>query len=240
MKRENTIAVIRPQCQNTMQRLDMAEEDYMIIYNIGYVRVDKKDVNICLQTFAKHRLSPPRVSVDDENSYCLDFDEERYVGDIESELRVAVEELACCGIYPKGEITYYGDYEGRYEIGNGEVITLSHEECIVHDMADEEVIEEARRRGLYVVEKKEDERLAEDWRTIKKDGPPPVGSRLIVTIKNHGYGGRRELRYPVYYLERTYEPGHGFYFGDLNNMLLPEYSEVIAWMPFPTQYEGEA
>ena len=35
-----------------------------------------------------------------------------------------------------------------------------------------------------------------DWKTIEKDGLPPVGSCLIVTIKNHVYGGRRELRYP--------------------------------------------
>ena len=30
-----------------------------------------------------------------------------------------------------------------------------------------------------------------DWKSIEKDGLPPVGSCLIVTIKNHGYGGRR-------------------------------------------------
>ena len=41
-----------------------------------------------------------------------------------------------------------------------------------------------------------------DWKSIEKDGLPPVGSCLIVTIKNHGYGGRRELRYPVHYLEK--------------------------------------
>ena len=42
--------------------------------------------------------------------------------------------------------------------------------------------------------------MDEKWKTIKDDGLPPVGSCLIVTIKNHGYGGRRELRYPVHYL----------------------------------------
>lgn len=49
------------------------------------------------------------------------------------------------------------------------------------------------------------------WKTIKDDGLPPVGSCLIVTIKNHGYGGRRELRYPVHYLEKNYAPGYAFY-----------------------------
>lgn len=77
-----------------------------------------------------------------------------------------------------------------------------------------------------------------EWKTIKDDGLPPVGSCLIVTIKNHGYGGRRELRYPVHYLEKNYAPGYAFYMNG-TDILLPEYSEVVAWMHVPTPYEGE-
>ena len=77
-----------------------------------------------------------------------------------------------------------------------------------------------------------------EWKTIKDDGLPPVGSCLIVTIKNHGYGGRRELRYPVHYLEKNYAPGYAFYMNG-TDILLPEYSEVVAWMNIPTPYEGE-
>ena len=73
---------------------------------------------------------------------------------------------------------------------------------------------------------------------IKDDGLPPVGSCLIVTIKNHGYGGRRELRYPVHYLEKNYAPGYAFYMNG-TDILLPEYSEVVAWMHIPMPYEGE-
>lgn len=76
------------------------------------------------------------------------------------------------------------------------------------------------------------------WKSIKDDGLPPVGSCLIVTIKNHGYGGRRELRYPVHYLEKYYAPGYAFYMNG-TDILLPEYSEVVAWMHVPTPYEGE-
>lgn len=75
------------------------------------------------------------------------------------------------------------------------------------------------------------------WKSIKDDGLPPVGSCLIVTIKNHGYGGRRELRYPVHYLEKNYAPGYAFYMNS-TDILLPEYSEVVAWMPIPMPYEG--
>ena len=76
------------------------------------------------------------------------------------------------------------------------------------------------------------------WKSIKDDGLPPVGSCLIVTIKNHGYGGRRELRYPVHYLEKSYAPGYAFYMNG-TDILLPEYSEVVAWMHVPTPYEGK-
>lgn len=76
------------------------------------------------------------------------------------------------------------------------------------------------------------------WKSIKDDGLPPVGSCLIVTIKNHGYGGRRELRYPVHYLEKNYAPGYAFYMNG-TDILLPDYSEVLAWMPIPMPYEGE-
>ena len=77
-----------------------------------------------------------------------------------------------------------------------------------------------------------------EWNTIKDDGLPPVGSCLIVTIKNHGYGGRRELRYPVHYLQKNYAAGYAFYMNG-TDILLPEYSEVVAWMDIPMPYEGE-
>ena len=77
-----------------------------------------------------------------------------------------------------------------------------------------------------------------EWKTIKDDGLPPVGSCLIVTIKNHGYGGRRELRYPVHYLQKNYAPGYAFYMNG-TDILLPEYSEVVAWMNVTMTYDGE-
>lgn len=65
---------------------------------------------------------------------------------------------------------------------------------------------------------------------------PRLGECIIVTVKEH-YRKQLELRYPVYYLNKTYSEGYAFYFGDTNNILLPEVSEVIAWMPIPKPYE---
>ena len=67
---------------------------------------------------------------------------------------------------------------------------------------------------------------------------PPVGSLIIVTVQDH-IRNRRELRYPVWYMEKLYEKGYAFYFGEIGNALLPEVSEVVAWMRMPNQYEEE-
>ena len=68
---------------------------------------------------------------------------------------------------------------------------------------------------------------------------PPLGACVMVTVKNHLAGGKCELRYPVYYMEKFYEGGYAFYHGNTENILLPEYSEVIAWMPLPIPNEDD-
>lgn len=79
----------------------------------------------------------------------------------------------------------------------------------------------------------------ENWKSIKKDGKPPIGKPLIVSVRNMGYGARRELRYPVVYKEDDYAIGHyGFYMNG-SDILLPDYSLVTAWIPFPNPYEDD-
>jgi hypothetical protein len=65
---------------------------------------------------------------------------------------------------------------------------------------------------------------------------PPVGNCVIVTVKDH-CRNQLELRYPVWYMEKIYGRGYAFYFGEIGNVLLPNVSEVIAWMPMPEPYE---
>lgn len=77
-----------------------------------------------------------------------------------------------------------------------------------------------------------------DWIPIKKCCPA-IGQCLIVTVHDH-IRGRRELRYPVFYRQNTYTSGYGFYvYGIDENVLIPEVSEVIAWVHMPGVYEGE-
>ncbi len=64
---------------------------------------------------------------------------------------------------------------------------------------------------------------------------PPVRIPLIVSIINHFNGEARELRYPVYYIKEPFEGRWVWKFQD--GYLLPDYSEVVAWMELPKPYE---
>ena len=74
-----------------------------------------------------------------------------------------------------------------------------------------------------------------EWHSIK-DGLPPVGYPLIVTIYDSCHG-RRELRYPVVYRQSFWTNDYGFYCGE--DYLMPEYSKVLAWVKVPNVYERE-
>lgn len=76
-----------------------------------------------------------------------------------------------------------------------------------------------------------------EWISID-DRLPTLGTWNIVTIKNHLMGGRKELRYPVIYMEKMYDVGYGFYENG-TDILMPEYSEITAWQPLPEPWEGE-
>lgn len=77
------------------------------------------------------------------------------------------------------------------------------------------------------------------WISIK-DGLPPIGAPLIVTIHDT-MRQRRELRYPVYYRHSMYGSGYGFYqYGEAGSYLTPEYSPVLAWMKVPQVWDGVA
>ena len=76
-----------------------------------------------------------------------------------------------------------------------------------------------------------------EWISID-DRLPTLGTWNIVTIKNHLMGGKKELRYPVTYMEKIYDVGYGFYKNGVD-ILLPEHSEITAWQPLPEPWGGE-
>lgn len=80
-----------------------------------------------------------------------------------------------------------------------------------------------------------------EWKTIEKDCLPPIGKPLIVTVKDNLQGKPNELRYPVYYEKDSMKGGYhwSWRYGDFAYELLPDVSEVIAWVEMPKIYEGE-
>lgn len=80
-----------------------------------------------------------------------------------------------------------------------------------------------------------------DWNEIIEKGLPPIGTPLIVTIKDNLQGMPNQLRYPVYYMKDTMKNQccWKWLFGDMAYDLLPEVSEFIAWQLMPNVY-GES
>ena len=76
------------------------------------------------------------------------------------------------------------------------------------------------------------------WSSIK-DGLPPVGVPLLVTVKDNLQGKPSELRYPVYYEKARGNAGYhwSWRYGDFDYELLPEVSEVTAYIILPEPYE---
>lgn len=76
------------------------------------------------------------------------------------------------------------------------------------------------------------------WNNMK-DGLPPVGASLIVTIYDSVHF-RRELRYPVTYRKCFYSEEYGFFqYGHEDGVLLPEFSNVLAWAEIPKPFEED-
>lgn len=73
-----------------------------------------------------------------------------------------------------------------------------------------------------------------DWKYISDD-LPPIGKPLIVTIKDNLQHKPNELRYPVYYEKDNMRSSYhwSWRYGDFAYELLPEVSEVIAFIELP-------
>ena len=74
---------------------------------------------------------------------------EEVYGDIENKLDRVVDKCRALGISLSGEIDYSGDAEGKYVIGKS-IEDLSKEECAIRDATVFTLLEELKRRGVYI------------------------------------------------------------------------------------------
>ena len=68
-------------------------------------------------------------------------------GDIEEKLRKVVDAFTALDIYINVSVNYYGDYEGRYIVSDGDLVDLDKTEVAIMDSDDNDLIKELENRG---------------------------------------------------------------------------------------------
>lgn len=84
-----------------------------------------------------------------EGEYAIRELEELY-GDIENELSSIVNSFSIFDVPIDVNIKYWGDYEGRYIVSDGDLVDLDKTEVAIMDSDDNDLIKELENRGYTV------------------------------------------------------------------------------------------
>ena len=112
--------------------------------------------------------------------------------------------------------------------------TCNKEKCDTKELCRICVVDDA----IEIV-KQEAEQHNNGFNDIVEIGLPPLGKPLIVTVKDNLQGRPNELRYPVYYEKDSMKGGYhwSWRYGDFAYELVPDVSEVVAFIELPIAYE---
>lgn len=124
----------------------------MTYYNAGYIQVEEKDVKALIVAINATEIFGFDLDVTDfyKHDGMAVYDLE-VTGDIEDELQEVKKLLNTVGIEVDFEITFSGDYDGKYIVnddGNFEV--LSSEDAAIRDTNTDDLIKELQKRGYSV------------------------------------------------------------------------------------------
>lgn len=124
----------------------------MTYYNTGYIQVEEKDVKALIVAINATEIFGFDLNVTDfyKHDGMAVYDLE-VTGDIEDELQEVKKLLNTIGIEVDFEITFSGDYDGKYIVnddGNFEV--LSSEDAAIRDTNTDDLIKELQKRGYSV------------------------------------------------------------------------------------------
>lgn len=78
----------------------------------------------------------------------------------------------------------------------------------------------------------------DDWIPLSEE-KPPVGVPIMTTCIEEYPVRQRVLKYPCYYLKDRFSGNWRFCFETIDNVLLPEMTEVLAWRYLPSIYGGD-
>lgn len=124
----------------------------MTYYNTGYIQVEKKDVKALIVAINATEIFGFDLDVTDfyKQAGMAVYDLE-VTGDIEDELREVKKLLNTVGIEVDFEITFSGDYNGKYIVNDdGEFEILSMEDAAIRNADTNDLIKELRVRGYSV------------------------------------------------------------------------------------------
>lgn len=124
------------------------------IYN-GAISCKAEDVERLLPLVRKV-FNHPDIEVAGGVTYIVISDERR--GDITEEIKTFCEDMKEDGLSAAGEISYTGDYDGKYIIFGTEYRELTADECAITGASDQELIDELEKRG-YSIKKTNDTKL---------------------------------------------------------------------------------
>lgn len=124
----------------------------MTYYNTGYIQVEEKDVKALIVAINATEIFGFDLDVTDfyKHDGMAVYDLE-VTGDIEDELQEVKKLLNTVGIEVNFEITFSGDYDGKYIVnddGNFEV--LSPEDTAIRYTNTDDLIKELQKRGYSV------------------------------------------------------------------------------------------
>lgn len=124
----------------------------MTYYNTGYIQVEEKDVKALIVAINATEIFGFDLDVTDfyKHDGMAAYDLE-VTGDIEDELQEVKKLLNTVGIEVDFEITFSGDYDGKYIVnddGNFEV--LSSEDAAIRDTNTDDLVKELQKRGYSV------------------------------------------------------------------------------------------
>lgn len=112
----------------------------MFITNSGSLTANRK--------FTKEEVEKIKSVLTKSEVYDNEISVEEEYGDIECDLTDLLKNLP--GVIINGHVDYYGDYEGRYEVKDSVLSSLSKDEVAIRDASVDELVDEIERRGIDI------------------------------------------------------------------------------------------
>ena len=125
----------------------------MTYYNTGYIQVKKEDIKALIVAINATEIFGFDLDVTYFYKHCgmAVYDLCEITGDIEDNLQEVKKLLNTVGIEVDFEITFSGDYNGKYIVNDdGDFEILSMEDAAIRDADTDDLIKELRVRGYSV------------------------------------------------------------------------------------------